>query len=134
MGAETTTKLNHFLVRHGESTHSSRRVISQKILDFKTHCAHCAGNFVNLHEDKAITKNSSPRTLDCACSCPSKDRQERHYLLHLQTIKIINRKKITPVLTNEQCVKKLHSIANHKGVPKSLKRKDRNENIYLDSL
>ena len=46
---------------------------------------------------------------------------------------MINRKKITPVPTNEWCVKKDYSIAKHEGMPKVLKTKNRNENVCFDS-
>ena len=59
------------------------------------------------HEHRTIKNENSPRTLDCACSSSSADRQEGHDLLRLQTNEIINRKKFVPVPTNEWRIKRL---------------------------
>ena len=91
------------------------------------------GNFVQSHEDRTIKNKNTPSTLDCMCLRPSVDRQEGHDLLHFQTNKIKNRRKFALVPTNEWCIKKVHSIAKHEGIPKILKIKDRNETVCFDS-
>ena len=108
-------------------------ILNKENIDFKTQCARCVGDFAQLHEDKTIKNNNAPKTLDCIYLQPSVDHHEGHDLLNLQTNKIKNRKKITPVPMNEWFIKKVHSIAKYESMPKGLKIKCRNETFYFDS-
>ena len=108
-------------------------VLHKENIDFKTHCTHFLGDFTQTHKDKTIKNENSPRVLDYIYLCPSADQQEGHDLLHIQNSRVTNRKKITPVPTNEWCIKIVHSISNHEGMRKGLKTKDRSETIYFGS-
>ena len=128
-----TTKLNNFPARNEVSKNCSTRVnFHKENIDFKTHNVHYVGDFVQSHEEKTMNNENSTRALEFIYLRPLVDRQEGHDLLHVQISKEINLKKITLVLMSEYHIKKVHSIANDKGIPKVLK-KDRNENIYFDS-
>ena len=93
--------------------HIPRMISNEEIMDFKIHCVHCAGDFVQSQEENAIKNSNLPKALDFIFLYPSVGQKEGHDLLHSQSRKIINRKKITLDLTKEWLGKKARSIAKN---------------------
>ena len=107
METESTRRLSHFPAMHGVSKYCiPRMILHEENRDVKTHCTNYLGDFVQAHVDKAPKNDNLPIALDCVYFRQSADRQEWHNLLHLQTSRVINRKEITPVQTNEWWIKK----------------------------
>ena len=109
-------------------------MIAQKyFFDFKMHCTHSTGDGMHSHEDRAINNNRSQRILDFTCLRALLDWTEGHFLLFWKARNIPIQKNIVIVLAKRCHIKKVYSISEHEDIPKGLKIKERNENIYFDS-
>lgn len=131
---ESAKKLNFFPARHGVSKYySPRMIIHRKQLDYNKHCKYAIGEYVQAHDEPSPSNTNAPRTLDCIYLRYNDNHQGGHQLLHLQTNKIITRRKVTEAVITPQVVKQVHAIAESEGMPKGLKITNKQKVTLFDS-
>ena len=63
---ESAKKLNYFPSRAGVSRYfSPRQIVQQVSLDYRRHCFHEFGSYVQAHEEPEKSNRQDPRTSDC---------------------------------------------------------------------
>ena len=99
---ESEKKLNFFSARcRASKYYSSCMILHRENVSFKQHCVRALGECIQVEDELDRTNANTLRILDCLRLRPSSNNQLGHNLLHLQTNKIINRKRIfeVPVTT-----------------------------------
>ena len=131
---ESTKKLNFFPNKHGVSKYfSPRMIMHQENLDYERHCRYQIGEYVQAHDEPNHTNTNAPRSLDCIYLRPMDNAQGGHEVLHLQTNKVIKRRKLTKVPMPPSIIKQVHALAALDNMPQGLKISNRANNIIFDS-
>jgi hypothetical protein len=131
---ESTKKLNFFPNKNGVSKYFSPRIIMHhETLDYKRHCKYQIGEYVQAHEEPQHTNTNASRSLDCIYLRPMDNAQGGHGLLHLQTNKVVKRRKLTKIPITSSIIKQVHAFAVLEEMPEGLKIKNRANNIIFDS-
>ena len=73
-------------------------ILHKENIDYNRHCKHALGNYVQVHHNNINKNTTAARLLDCLYLHPTLIKQEGQELLCLQTICVIMRHKVTPVL------------------------------------
>ena len=134
MVLESARKLNFFPSKNGVSKYySPRMILHQENLDFAKHCQFTFGEYVQAHDEPNPTNTNAPRSLDCIYLRPTGNRQGGHELLHLQTNRVITRRRCTPVPITPFIIQQVNLLADADGMPPGLKVANRVNNILFDS-
>jgi hypothetical protein len=125
-------KPNIFPARRGVSKYfSPRMIIHQENIAYNTHCKTSCGTYVLAHNEPDPTNTNGPCALDCLYLRPN--ASGRHKCLHLQTNRVITRRRVTPLLVTPAIVKLVHTIAENYGMPQGLKISNRYGTVLFDS-
>ena len=131
---ESAKKLNFFPAKHGVSKYySPRMILHQKNLDYAKHCQYAFGTYVQGHDEPTPSNTNAARTLDCIYLRYNDNHQGGHELLHLPTNAIITCRHVTPLPITPTVIKQVHTLAEHKNMPKSLKLSTRTGQLLYDS-
>ena len=102
-------------------------------LDYERHCKYQIGEYMQAHDEPPHTNTNASRSLDCIYLRPMDNAQGGHELLHLQTNKVVKRRKLTKIPITPSIIKQVHALAVLDGMPEGLKIKNRANNIIFDS-
>jgi hypothetical protein len=131
---ESTKKLNFFPNKNGVSKYfSPRMIMHHENLDYERHCKYQIGEYVQAHDEPPQTNTNAPRSLDCIYLRPMDNAQGGHELLHLQTNKVVKRRKLTKIPITPSIIKQVHALAVLDDMPEGLKIQNRANNIIFDS-
>jgi hypothetical protein len=131
---DSTKKLNFFPSKHGISKYySPRMILHQRNLDYGKHCQYAFGTYVQAHNEPDPSNTTAPCTLDCIYLRYSDNEQGGHDLLHLQTNRMIIRRRITPVPITPVIIKQVDRIDEMDGMPKGLKITNHTSQVLYDS-
>ena len=129
---ESARKPNIFPARQGISKYfSPRMIIHQENISYQQHCKTSCGTYVLAHNEPNTTNTNAPRALDCLYLRPT--ASGRHECLHLNTNKVITRRRVTPSPITPDIIKLVHTIAEQDEMPKGLKISNRYGTILFDS-
>jgi hypothetical protein len=106
-------------------------IIHKENLIYQHHCKTSCGTYVLAHNEPDKTNTNAPRALDCLYLRPT--ASGCHECLHLQTNKVITRRRVTPSPLTPDILKLIHSIAEQDEMPKGLKISNRFGTILFDS-
>ena len=127
-GEVATNELNLLPVKGGVSKYySPKAIMTSRSENYKDHEIGF-GTAVQADEDEDSSINrSSPkeRTIDCIYFQPAANRQDGHELMHIQTVELITRRKLTPVPTTQPIVDAVEKLAKRQGMQKSFKIESR---------
>jgi hypothetical protein len=119
---ESTKKLNFFPSKGGISEYySPRMILHQKKLDYKKHCKHSFGSYVQAHDEPNLLNTIAARTLDGIYLQYTNSHQGGHEILHLPTNRTITRKNITEIPVNKEIVKQVNCFARQENMVRGLK-------------
>ena len=79
------------------------------------------GEYVQGKHEPARSNASAPRALDCLCLRPSSASNKGYDLLHLQTNKVINCRKIWSMPVSASAIQQVRTLACVDNMPKGLK-------------
>ena len=113
--------------------YSPRMILHQRNLDYDKHCQYAFGTYVQAHDEPDPSNTNAPRTLDCIYLRYNDNEQGGHDLLHLQTNRMITRRRVTPIPITPAIIKMVHRIAEQDGMPKGLKITNRTGQVLYDS-
>jgi hypothetical protein len=131
---ESTKKLNFFPNKNGVSKYfSPRMIMHHENLDFERHCKYQIGEYVQAHNEPNHTNTNAPRSLDCIYLRPMDNAQGGHELLHLQTNRVVKRRKLTKIPITPSIIKQVHALAVLDKMPVGLKITNRSNNVIFDS-
>jgi hypothetical protein len=131
---DSAKKLNFFPAKNGISQYySPRMILHQQNLDYDKHCQYAFGTYVQAHDEPDPSNTNAPRTLDCIYLRYNDNEQGGHDLLHLQTNRMITRRRVTPIPITPAIIKMVHRIAEQDGMPKGLKITNRTGQVLYDS-
>ena len=105
----------------------------QENLDFEQHCRYQIGEYVQAHEEPNQTNTNAPRSLDCIYLRPMDNAQGGHELLHLQTNKVVKRRKLTKIPISPSIIKQVHALAVLDDMPEGLKITNCAATVIFDS-
>jgi hypothetical protein len=109
-------KPNIFPVRQGVSKYfSPRMIIHQENISYQQHCRTSWGTYVLAHNEPDQTNTNAPRALDCLYLRPN--ASGRHQCLHLQTNRVITRRRVTPLPITPVIITPFHKIAEQDEMP-----------------
>jgi hypothetical protein len=92
---ESARKPNIFPARQGVSKYfSPRMIIHQENISYQQHCRTSCGTYVLAHNEPDQTNTNAPSALDCLYLRPN--ASGGHKCLHLQTNRVITRRRVTP--------------------------------------
>ena len=102
---------------HGVSKHHSPRMMLHKEkIAFDSHCAHGIRECVQGEKDPDRSNSNAPRTLDYLNLRSSCDAQKCYDLLHLQTNKVLDCRKIWRMPVTTSVMQQAHTLARMHGV------------------
>ena len=131
---DSAKKLNFFPAKNGISPYySPRMILHQRNLDYDKHCQYSFGTYVQAHDEPDPSNTNAPRTLDGIYLCYNDNEQGGHDVLHLQTNRIITRRRVTPIPITPAIIKMVHRIAENDGMPKGLKITNNTGQVLYDS-
>jgi hypothetical protein len=131
---ESTKKLNFFPNKNGVSKYfSPRMIMHQETLDYARHCKYQIGEYVQAHDEPDHTNTNAPRSLDCIYLRPMDNAQGGHELLHLQTNRVVKRRKMTKIPITPNIIKQVHALAVLDEMPEGLKITNRANNVIFDT-
>jgi hypothetical protein len=131
---ESTKKLNFFPNKYGVSkVFSPRMIMHHENLDYERHCQYQIGAFVQAHEEPNHTNTNTSRAFDCIYLRPMENAQGGHELLHLQTNKIVKRRKLTKRPITPSIIKQVHALADFDDMPRGLKITNRANQVIFNS-
>ena len=120
--SESSKKLNFFPAKNGVSKYySPRMILHQRNLDYGRHCQYAFGTYVQAHDEPDPKNTNAPRTLDCIYLRYNDSNQGGHELLHLQTNRIIIRRKVTTIPITPAVIRQINHIAEQEGMPERSK-------------
>jgi hypothetical protein len=129
---ESARRPNFFPATQGVSKYfSPRKIIHQENVSYQSHCRTSCGTYVLAHNEPGQTNTHAPRALDCLYLRPN--ASGRHECLHLQTNRLITRRRVTPLPITPSIITLVHKIAEKDGMPKGLKITNRYGTILYDS-
>jgi hypothetical protein len=129
---ESARKPNIFPARQGVSKYfSPQMIIHQENITFQQHCRTSCSTYVLAHNKPEPTNTNAPRALDCLYLRPN--ASGRHKCLHLQTNRVITRRRMTPVSITPAIITLVHTIAKQDGMPKGLKIINHYGTVLFDS-
>ena len=102
-------------------------------MDYGHHCQYAFGTYVQAHDEPDPKNTNAPRTLDCIYLRYNDSNQGGHELLHLQTNRIIIRRKVTPIPITPAVIRQINHIAEQEGMPEGLKIMNRYGEVLYDS-
>lgn len=119
---ESSKKLNFFLANHGISKHCSQRMmVHEENIDFDAHCAHAIGEYIQGEYELARSNANAPRALDFLHLRPLSASNKGYDLLHLQTNKVVNCRKIWSMPVTASAIQQVRALARMDNMPKGLK-------------
>ena len=96
-------------------------IMNRRNFSVKTECQHEPGEFViGFQDNKENTNTPMPRGVECIYLNPTKDLQEGHELMNLQTGELINRPVIKAAPMPNWAIKRVEELATSQGM-KTLK-------------
>ena len=115
-------KLNFFPAKHGISNYySPRMILHRQTLDYRKHCTHAFGTYVQVNNDPQPTNTNAPRTLDCIYLRYTGNTQGGHDCLHLPTNRIITRATVTSIPITAGVMVQINIISRQERMPTGLK-------------
>ena len=134
LAMKVTSDLNLFPVKGGVSDFYSPNVIlSKRNLDFKKHCLHEFGSYVQASQVNHPSNSNRPRTIDAIYLRPTKTIQGGHEVLDLRSQRVITRQKVTAIPISDTIIAKVEDMATEQGI-KSLKFFNRkNQELFEDA-
>jgi hypothetical protein len=134
MTLEATKKLNYFPNKNGVSKYfSPRMILHRENLDFHQHCQYTFGEYVQAHDEPTPSNTNATRSLDCIYLRAVANRQGGHELLHLQTNRVITRRKCTTIPVTPSVIQQVHALADADNMPEGLKIVNRQATTLFDS-
>jgi len=131
---ESSKKLNFFPANHGISKHySPRMIVHKENIDFDTHCVYTIGEYVQGEHEPDRSNTNAPRTLDCLYLRPSSTSNKGYDLLHLQTNKVVNCRKIWSMPVTPSVIQQVHTLARMDNMPKGLKITNKTGLVLYDA-
>jgi hypothetical protein len=108
-------------------------IMHHENLDYERHCKYQIGEYVQAHEEPIHTNTNAPRSLDCIYLRAMDNAQGGHELLHLQTNKVVKRRRLTKIPITPSIIKQVHALAVLDRMPEGLKITNRANNVIFDS-
>ena len=132
--ADSAQKLNFFPAKDGISEYySPRMILHERNIDYDKHCLYSFGTYVQAHDEPDKSNMTAPCTLDCIYLCYNDNEQGGHDLFHLQTNRMITRRRVTPVPITSSIIQQVDRIAEMDCMPKGLKITNRTSEVLYDS-
>ena len=92
-------------------------ILHKENIDFDTHCKHALGGYVQGEHEPDRSNTNAPRTPDCLHLRPSCNKQKGYDLLHLQTNKVVNCRKIWSMPVTTSVIQQVHTLARMDSMP-----------------
>jgi hypothetical protein len=130
---DSAKKLNFFPAQHGISPYySPRMILHQRHLDYDKHCQIGFGTFVQALNEPNPSNTTASRSLDCIYLRYNDSHQGGHDLLHLQTNKLITRRKVFQLPISPGVIQQVHRLAQQDGQPEGLKITNKTGRLLYD--
>ena len=113
----STDRLNWFPAKYGISkTYSPMTIITGKTLEYKKHCVHEFGAYVQAHTENVKTSSMTERGIDAIYLRPNENRQGGHYVMNLNTGNELTRGRCTAVPLPSTVKEKVEEMALEQGI------------------
>ena len=115
---EECQSLNFFPVKHGISKqYSPMTIVEHRVLDYKKHCMHPFGSFVQAKDETNPLNSMALRTMDCIYLRPVLDNvQGGHELLNLATKRVVTRMTVIEIPIPDRIIKLVEELAKRDGI------------------
>ena len=132
LGERVAETANFYPAKGGISSHYSPfTIIHRRPVDYKTEFVAETGSYVQAYGHET-SRNQRSRTVDGIYLKPTRNMQEGHWILDLNTEQKIRRSKVEVFPITSQVIKKVEDMAAREGV-KDLRYYNKNGDVILDA-
>ena len=113
----STDRINWFPAKHGISkNYSPMTIIMDRTLEYKKHCIHEFGTYVQGHTENVKQSSMTKRGIDAIYLRPNKNQQGGHYIMNLSTGNVITHSRCTAAPLPSTVKKRVEEMALEKGI------------------